>query len=211
MKKTDHEKELLTMARKKRAKATLPNQHVTKLGSMNIVKGSVGGGDINYTWDTVSECRLENCPAATRCHYLDGMSAGEECKIMKKYLRAVSMILYDDHIEISAAQRLQIGMHIIPLYKTLCKMKIEEVGIVSALHETSRSTLQVNPVYKEIREIIKVIDNVWKSIGVKPVRKVGEPDFGAPISSASNYYDEMEKESFANVKGKVTRLKRRER
>ena len=195
----------------KKRKFKLSAQHATKLGTMNIMKGSNNKGEVTYTWDAVQTCRLHTCPAASRCHYLPELREGDECKIMKKYLRSVSLVMYEAQGDMTSAQRFQVGMHIIPLYKTLCKMKIEEVGIVDAVSMTSRGTMQVNPIYKEMREIIKVIDSVWKSIGVKAdAPKMAGFDKMDSDGAKYNYYDKMEKDAFAQMDN-VTPIKGRKK
>jgi hypothetical protein len=172
---------------------------------MNIVKGTNDKGEVSYTWDVAQKCRLHLCPAKERCPFLEHAKEGDDCKIMKKYLRAASLVLYDAQEDMTSVQRYQVGMHIIPLYKTLCKMKIEEIGILDAVTMTSRGTMQVNPIYKEMREIIKVIDQVWKSIGVK-AETVGTPGFS---TAKPNYYDAMEKEAFASMGANVTPIRKK--
>ena len=196
------------MAGKKGMRKKLPKlaqQHNQKLGSMNIMKGSDSKGEVTYSWDVVQKCRFEQCPAATHCHYISELTEGDDCRIMKKYMRAASLVLYAAQSEMTSIQRYQVGMHIIPLYKTLCKMKIEEVGIVDAVTLTSRGTMQVNPIYKEMREIIKVIDQVWKSIGLRG-GAVEAPKFG---EGQTNYYDAMEAEAFAAMGDKVTPIRKK--
>ena len=190
---------------RKRVRTKLSMQHAQKLGSMVIMKGANEAGQVNYTWDVVQKCRLEHCPARNQCHYVADLMEGDDCKIMKKYIRAASLVLYDAQKDMTSVQRYQIGMHIIPLYKTLCKMKIEEVGIIDAVSMTSRGTMQVNPIYKEMREIIKVIDQVWKSIGMR-ANTIETPVFA---NGKTNYYDAMEKEAFASMPSKVTPIRKK--
>ncbi|MCP3681909.1 MAG: hypothetical protein GY861_04390 [bacterium] len=62
----------------------------------------------------------------------------------------------------------QIGIHLMPLYKNLCKLKIEELGVKQAVTMNTKSGRdQINPIYKEIREHIKIIQMMWRDIGLK--------------------------------------------
>lgn len=194
----------------KKQKIKLTHAHGVKLGKMDIVKGIAKGGVVNYAWDVVQKCSGVDCPAATTCPYIGDLTTEDECKVMKRYMRSVSLVMYEaQRKEITSAQRYQIGMHVIPLYKTLCKMKIAELGVQDVTIITPRGTLQIHPIYKEMREIIKVIDQVWKSIGVKAPMKAPAPDFSVPGSDDVNYYDAMEKESFANLDAKVTPMRKK--
>jgi len=195
----------------KRQTIKLGQAHGVKLGKMDIVKG-VKHGMVNYAWDVVQKCQGVDCPAHEMCPYIEVLAVEDECKVMKRYMRSVSLVMYEAQSKnITAAQRYQIGMHIIPLYKTLCKMKIAELGIGSVTQMTSRGTLQIHPIYKEMREIIKVIDQVWKSIGVSQVAGLGDkkPDFAPKGQTGGNYYDAMEKEAFATMPDNVTAIRKK--
>ena len=192
-------------------KIKLATQHGMKLGKMDIYK-STKNGMVNYAWDVVQKCQGVDCPAAMTCPHIEHLTTDDDCKIMKNYMRSVSLVMYEAQSKnITVAQRYQIGMHIIPLYKTLCKMKIAELGIGNVTMATSRGTLQIHPIYKEIREIIKVIDQVWKSIGVGRVDGLGslKPDFAPKGQKGGNYYDAMEKEAFATMPDNVTAIRKK--
>jgi hypothetical protein len=185
--------------------------HKIKLGKMDIYKSNKDGM-VNYAWDVVQKCQGVDCPAATQCPHVKDLLTEDDCKIMKNYMRSVSKVMYEAQSDnISSAQRYQIGMHIIPLYKTLCKMKIAELGIGNVTERTPRGTYQVNPIYKEMREIIKVIDQVWKSIGVRQGGGLGDmkPDFAPKGQTGGNYYDAMEKEAFATMPDNVTAIRKK--
>ena len=198
------------MAGAPKTKVKLHHRHGIKLGKMDIYK-STKNGMVNYAWDVVQKCQGVDCPAAEVCPQIENLTTDDDCKIMKNYMRSVSLVMYEAQSKnITAAQRYQIGMHIIPLYKTLCKMKIAELGIANVTQMTSRGTLQIHPIYKEMREIIKVIDVVWKSIGVS---KGGlgnlKPDFAPKGGDVGNYYDAMEKEAFATMPDNVTAIRKK--
>lgn len=176
----------------------LPTVHSLKLGTLAVQRGNNNEGEMTYCWDVGQTCMHQACPAINECHYEEHIPKDGKCKVLRGYLRSAAVILYETQVGLSAAQRYQIGMHLIPLYKTLCKMKIEEAGIVRVLNTNDRGTIQVNPLYREIRDTIKVIDAVWRSIGVqKKKQPKGGPSFG---ESGSNYYDAMEKAALDNTK-----------
>jgi len=183
------------MAKKKRP--TIPVTHAVKIGTMAVQKGLNNEGEQTYSWDVVQKCMHENCPALDTCHYEAHVESDGICKVLKAYIRSATLVLYNEQKDLSAAQRFQVGMHIMPLYKILCKLKIEEVGVVRAVTTNSRGTLVVNPLYKEIRETIKTIDVVWRSIGVQGAKRPNtSPTFG---DGSSNYYDKMEAEALEDM------------
>ena len=167
----------------------LPMAHSLKLGTMNIRKGADSDGTATYAWDVGQKCRHAECPALPECHYEVNVESDGDCRVFRNYVRAASVVLYQDQVGLTTAERFQIGMHIIPLYKILCKMKIEEVGVRSVVSLTDRGSFQVHPIYKEIRETIKTIDQAWKSINMPKSKQPHESPF---TSSSGNYYDKME-------------------
>lgn len=184
------------MARKRKLK--LAQAHALKLGTLQIRKGVDEEGYATYTWDVSSPCTHEDCPAYSKCHYEPRVGEDGECKVLKSYLRSAAVVLYESNKEMTAAQRYQIGMHILPMYRILCRMKIEEIGVERVSYRDDKGIFRVNPLYKEIRETIKAIDAIWKSIGVKASEQPStQPDLGF---AGNNYYDAMEKSAFADSK-----------
>jgi hypothetical protein len=171
--------------------------HNVKLGKMVVSKGLDHDGESMYVWDVGQKCMHKSCPALEQCQYEEGASEGANCMVMQKYIRSASIILYANQKGLTSAQRFQIGMHIMPLYKILCKLKIEEVGVTRIVSTTERGSLVANPLYKEIRDTIRAIDSVWKSIGAQDVKINISPDFG---SSSENYYDRMEKNAMTDMR-----------
>ena len=188
-------------------KRKLSQTHTMRLGKMVITKGPNECGDTIYAWDVVQRCTHENCPASLQCQYKSSIEEEGERKVMRNYIRSISMVLVQEGEEkLSALKRYQIGMHIIPLYKTLCKLKIEEVGVERIVTETPRGTLVANPLYKEMRETVKAIDQMWRNLDWSAASAEGvSPKF----QSDTSYYDAMEKQAFAEMSDKVRPLRKK--
>jgi hypothetical protein len=55
----------------------------------------------------------------------------------------------------------------------------------------------INPLYKEIREYIKLIEQMWKSVGITNVALNPPGDEG--FHPDDNYYEEMEAGAMADI------------
>ncbi len=124
----------------------------------------------------VNECTLNLCPIYLHCCHL---KKERSCQIQVKYLKGINeMLLENVNIhELSPSQRLKIGFHLQPLYRALCRLKMEELSLRRPTQLTNTGTRAVHPVYREIRETIKVITIVLKDLGVDG-EKVKEKEGG---------------------------------
>jgi len=174
---------------------TISKTHELRLGDMALSRGLDDAGNTMVSWDMVDKCRHEDCPALDQCPYEAAINNGGRCQIMLRYMKAASMTLYNHREQMTSAQRYQVGIHIMPLYRTLCRMKIEEIGVERILYRDDKGMFRINPLYKEIRETIKVIDAVWKSIGVTEV----EAPPSKPFSGKNSYYDAMQKDAMGDM------------
>lgn len=84
----------------------------------------------------------------------------------------------------------QIGMHIMPLYSQLFKLKLLEssLSISGMMSVNKQGTLTPHPVYKEIRQTINVLDHLWGKVGGKGLMI---DDDGANYLSGDNSYTDV--------------------
>jgi hypothetical protein len=199
---------------------TKRTEHITStyegsFGNLSVARGTGRSGNSLYSWDALQDCTGDDCPAAPSCQYLQKVRGrGEEmekCKVMASYLKSVSTTIlgnYEDQMD--EGQLFRVGMHIVPLYRNLIKMKIEEIGISRVVTVAENGKMSINPLYKEIREYIKLIEQMWKSVGISGVMVSPPGDDG--FNPDDNYYEEMEKGAFADIhkqRGKKLSLVRR--
>jgi len=113
----------------------------------------------------INECLLERCPIFMYCRHL---KIERQCQIQVKYLRSITdIVLSDVKIEeLSPIQKMKIGFHLQPLYRALCRLKMEELSLRRPTQLTNTGTRAMHPVYREIRETIKVITTVLKDLGI---------------------------------------------
>lgn len=183
------------MARKR----IISQQYDQVFGTMKVKRGKSPSDKQLWSWDALTECAAQHCPAATRCHYLsESHDPPEKCMVMLKYIKSVSQVTLGAHeSQLDEGQLYRIGMHIIPLYRNLCRFKIYELGLRDVVHTDDKGKRTVDPVYKEIREHIKLLEQMWKSVGLIEVTVAppGDEDFHPD----DNYYESMEKEAFTDL------------
>jgi len=158
----------------------------TSAGSMNVYKGIVGSNSMEqmilYSWDYIPECDKSTCSISSKCVvYVAKMD--NKCGIMKQYIQSIRKIILEEHSQkVSQTQMYRLGMDLIPLYRNLAKMKIEEMAIVSCVETDKAGVKRMHPIYKEIRETIRLIENTWKTVGL---------DMERPVKEELNEYEQM--------------------
>lgn len=184
----------------------LPQTYQLTFGKMNISRGT--GVILDefdeqkakiklYSWDVLPMCRSDECPAAHYCHYLTGKAEPERCWVIGKYIKhTVDVIFGNIGDKMTEAQLFRVGTGLIPLYRNLARLKIEEAGLVSPNIETVKGTPVPHPIYKEIRAYIKDIEALWKSIGIENLDFKYNVPSGVEFSDegdGDSYYDQLEK------------------
>lgn len=158
-----------------------------------------------YTWDYVQDC-TPRCPAYNGeiCHFKK--EGTRKCAVMTMFLRGVAdtvmmAVPEGEHIDQRALWR--IGMHLMPLYQMLGRIKIEEATYTRVIYTDDKGRRKANPIFKELRETLKLIEAVWKSLnmgGLMPSSP--ELDFGdKEAEGVRDYYKSMQ--SGQKVKRKV--------
>jgi len=179
----------------------------TMCRDMSVQRGTTPDGSIMlYSWDVVQECIGDDCPAYLICKF---KKVGR-CYAQTQYLRAISSVVFRNYQNLTEPQLYRIGMHLVPLYKTLIRLKIEELGVTSVLYTDGRGNKRVNPLFKEIRETIKTIESTWKTIGLEvDVEEPGGDVLDGEGEIEEDFYDRMEAE--AQAKGKRSKIVNRGR
>ncbi len=159
--------------------------------NMLVTKGYFTEDTLFYSWDKVPACRGESCVAASLCPNCD---ASTECSIQASFLKSLSSILQRNFMgKVSEVQLFGFGMHLMPLYRNLCSLYIEEAA-VTAVTSTAKGFLKIHPVYKEIRDTILIIGKEWNRLGLI----VSVEDNDLEKDGDIDYYSKLE-ESFDKV------------
>jgi len=174
--------------------------HTTKIGKgkMRLTTGT----SLFYAWDAVPDCTAEQCPAFANCIY----DKKDKCKVIREGLKGLSFVLFRNFREKMTEDQLwRIGMHLMPLYRMLFRLNIEELGVDRVIVEDMRGIRRINPLYKELRETIKTIDLTWKAIGISEDKKEDENDgHGDP-----DFVENLEKKSVARREDTKQLIRRR--
>lgn len=154
-------------------------------------------------WNTVQECTPSVCPVENLCKF---RSKGKgKCAAIRTYLAQVySDMLETNQRELDSARLHQIGLHLLPIYKTLVRLLMEELVVLRATTVSPKGTVGVHPIFKEIRSTVKLIDQLWRSIGLQAPPTGGLPLKDANPVDGEGYYEEMErkaKERLRNLSG----------
>jgi len=132
-----------------------------KIGGIAIHKGKAKGAETSIImWDAIPRCDPDTCPISDHCPY----NKNGRCTLRVNYQKHIVDSVLGSLPEISEAQMLHIGMHLMPLYTQLVQMKI--VALDAEPMVVARGSTVPNPVFKEIRAIIREICSCLKEIGV---------------------------------------------
>lgn len=168
-------------------------------GSPIVYKGRGGKTKVRmFCWDFVGQCD-KTCGIRKRCVHLAGfglkapememMKRTNICIVQKKYLDIIYETLMDDVDKFSEQDSISLGLHLMPLYGHLIKMKIAEASMNSLLIDSPGGKKSINPIYREIRETIRLISTLSKDFGVKHGSKMlPNMDF---VNGDPEYYDRM--------------------
>jgi hypothetical protein len=140
-------------------------------GKLVVSKGNFGGDREmkQYMFDACPNCRVDECPAADICDYETTKENGTKCEFMKKYIGSIVDTIMRNMVVESEFQLYRIGMHLVPLYKNLCRLQIEEMGVRRVVQLTPKGSWQIHPIYNEIRQHISMIEKTWRSIGIHDI------------------------------------------
>lgn len=130
-----------------------------KIGGVSIKKGKTEDGIPVVMWDAVPKCDPSTCKMEEVCPH---PKAGK-CGVRVQYLTHVFETLIGQVDPDDSMAMFQIGFHLVPLYQHLVQFKMEEFGS-RVMYAQDNGRRYINPVFKEIRETIKIISQVLRDI-----------------------------------------------
>ena len=119
--------------------------------------------------EQIPYCNGEECHAYQLCTFVckDTDVGVARCEVMRRYLQSTAVDIYGYFKDtLNEPQIFRIARHLLPLYKILCRLQIDELGVESAVYVTSHGKRLINPVFKEIRDTVRAIESVWASVGI---------------------------------------------
>jgi hypothetical protein len=127
--------------------------------------------------DYVGDCNAADCPFYSRCGFLKNGFCGFEASFYAKILRFMNRLEAQGQISDIAYTHMTIA--ILPLYRQLLMCYKLECSLNNEIMYKGR----IHPVYKEIREILSKIGELWKvaEVSNSVLRKAAGPqlDFNA--------------------------------
>jgi len=170
------------------------------IGSTNINKGSIGKDRTLIAWDAIQNCKDNECMVSDRCSY----DKKGKCGVQVDYLTTLTQVIMDRYKFLDEMALFKIGMHIVPLYSQLCRMKILEMSLNDIEIIDNKGRIMIHPVYKEIKNTLVVISMMWRDLDFT----ISHGSFGedsisvAPLHGDSAYYDSL---STSEEKREITR------
>ena len=159
-----------------------------KIGGIAIHKGKKSGAETPIVmWDAIPKCDPDSCPIVDICPY----NKNGLCTLRSNYQKHVVDTVLGCFEDISGDQMLKIGMHLVPLYTQLIQMKI--VALNASTMVIARGSLVPNPIFKEIRIIIREISACLRDLGVSgdPLLKGGNVPLRDNSKGSRTYYDSL--------------------
>ena len=141
-------------------------------------------------WNAVQRCDSDMCGCIDLCA---NPKDGEPCSVLSSYMGNVyeTMIrTYKGVLTEDSAYR--IGMHLVPLYKILCRLKMQEFQEIGVMVTNSKGDRKVNPIFEEIRKTILAIEKMWMNLGYIVTEGSGKKDKFVGAFNQRNYYDIIE-------------------
>jgi hypothetical protein len=135
---------------------------LTNIGTATIDKGVVRDGIKLTGWDSVSICTGAECPLEHKCKYLKK----GKCGVQLDYMQNFCNVILKTYRYLDEGALFKVGMHLMPLYSYLCKLKIVEASLTNLTNVTAKGIVQIHPIYKEIRETLKCIVTMCRDLEI---------------------------------------------
>jgi hypothetical protein len=181
--------------------------HIYAFGDLKIYKGKLDEDTLFYAWDAVNQCNAEACPMFNDCTF----AKSGRCTVQANFLRSLSVMLYRNlYDSITELKLYRFGMSLMPLYKQLSKLYIEEHATRRVVYTDDKGVRRAEPIYKEIRDTLWAIDREWRRLGLDGSGSEGIPD--DPFQNGNPYIHEQQERDGSNSgsnSGRTRRLSRR--
>jgi hypothetical protein len=127
----------------------------------DLEKGSVDGKML-FAWDSIQNCTGKKCIIVDRCEHLKK----GKCALQLSYIMALSKSIFSKYRFMDEVSLFKVGMHLVPLYSQLCRLKMLELSIENLEVVDSKGRISIHPVHKQIRETIMVIIATWRDLDI---------------------------------------------
>jgi len=171
----------------------MPIEFKKNLGELNPIKNNVDGYQL-VSWDYIDPCKGDKCPAFDRCNSDKYGKCGIHVLFLDSFVTTFKGITERKNTDRSVAYR--VGMHLIPLYRTLWKLYILELGVEEMILVNNKGGFSIHPVYDAINKTLDYIEKMWLKMGLTGINYSLTNPLSKSSSIPSNYYEAMENGSF---------------
>ena len=189
----------------------MPARVQDKVGKGKLEKGKWNQFDI-IAWDFSQPCNGSKCELYDICEYRDkrvkrgrkrkdgvnnegkpayGGKCGMQLRYMKNALAGVILLYGEGGGKNRMAEMVRVGYHLLPLYNQLFQFSRLEYAEKELTSLSDRGAIRINPVYKEIREIISSLESTWQKIEAKANPGGRKKKTGATAESDGDFLDAM--------------------
>ena len=143
------------------------NELISKLGNLDLDKGDIRTGHKLIVWDAVQDCIRERCPIYSKCDY----PKKDKCTVQVRYIETLILTVKNTYKYLDDVQLAKVGLHLIPLYSHLVRLKIIEKSIETnnIVQTTNKGMRYIHPVFKEIRQTLQEINMMWRDLTIAPL------------------------------------------
>lgn len=170
-----------------------------RLGAVSILKGSTRDGIPVVQWDAIQDCDGRRCNLGATCPLMD---EGKKCGIRREYLDYVYRHLIGFVKPTAKMSLFKIGFHLIPLFSQLVSLKIANHGR-PVTYLTDKGSIQMNPLFREIRETIRAINQNIADIADDMDKGFQGGGEGDDLLGDSGYYDQLFQDGSIKVERKM--------
>jgi hypothetical protein len=154
------------------------------VGSLSIYKGNIGEVQVKL-WDALPTCDSSCELWEEKCPY---DKTKKICDLRKNYVENVFTSLNKAVDERDEVTMHRLGFLLMPLYTSLISIKME----IHAKNGNIRGMKgSVDPIYRELRETIRMIDLMLKDLGINKNKDEEGKKRRDLINGNAEYYDDL--------------------
>lgn len=125
-------------------------------------KGMTKDGLQMIMFDAVQECRGEYCPIYVDCGYMKSGRCTVEMNYLKALLDSMTEMIGND---MDQGVLNKVTLHLLPLFHQLIRFQIHAYSVVDVCYTNPRGVIKAHPIFKEIRDTLRSIENTQASLG----------------------------------------------
>lgn len=165
---------------------------LVKKNEKNMFLTTQRGNDALFL-EYVNRCTEDQCPFFERCGFLKDGLCGFEASFFVRIVKFLLRLEHEGRITETAFTHCAIA--ILPLYRQLLQLYKVECSLDGEMFmiENGRQTTKIHPVYKEIREVLSKIADMWRFADVDKELLMRRAGPSMDFAAKENVYQFVEK------------------